>query len=487
MRIAYNDQRRFDTSPIGQVDLNYECRDEIVPILAALQYVFNQPELRSAITAIVAEDINSESRRDVGREGFDDWQIVVLAAVRLGCNLDYDKLQDLGENHRALRGVLGVGAWDDSTSFNWRRIRNTLCRLKAETTQKINQIIVAHGQQLQPGARETVRADSFVIETNIHYPTESSLIWDGIRKIIPLCVALASALGIEGWRQHKHLKKRIKKSVRVIAQISSSKSPKVKAALPGAYHRLLDRAAVVLDRAKELLEAAKQYDLPPHLQTLSEELQLWIELTTQVCDTAYRHTVLGEDVPNSDKLFSLFETHTQLYQRGKASKPLQFGRMLLVYEDAAGFISHYHFMDRDAQDTDVAVAQTQKVQELHDGEIKVASFDRGFHTDANEEALSKIIEHTCLPAKHMKQYAEQLASGTVQFHRSRKHHPGIESAIGALQSGNGLKRCRDRSELGMQRYVGLAILGRNLQVLGRLLISQRHSQTNAAATKRKTA
>jgi hypothetical protein len=178
------------------------------------------------------------SRRDVGREGFDDWQIVFLAAVRLGCNLDYDKLQDLSENHRSLRGILGVGDWDESTSFNWRRIRNTRCMLKLKTIKKVNQLIGAHGQQLVDGARDKVRADSFVVETDIHYPAESSLIWDGVRKIIPLCERLSAELGVSGWRQSKHLTKRIKQRVRVISQISSSRSPKVKAAMPGAYERL---------------------------------------------------------------------------------------------------------------------------------------------------------------------------------------------------------------------------------------------------------
>lgn len=78
MRKAYSIQQRFDCSPVDQVALNYDCRDEIVPILAALQHVFAEPDLRSSITRLVAEDVNSDSRRDVGREGFDDWQIVVL-------------------------------------------------------------------------------------------------------------------------------------------------------------------------------------------------------------------------------------------------------------------------------------------------------------------------------------------------------------------------------------------------------------------------
>ena len=103
-------------------------------------------------------------------------------------------------------------------------------------------------------------------------------------------------------------------------------------------------------------------------------------MTARVCDTAYRRTQLGEKVPNEEKLFSLFEPHTQLYRRGKAGQPNQFGRMVLIYEDGAGFISHYHLMARDASDASVVCDQTRIAQERHRHAIKEASFDRGFYS-----------------------------------------------------------------------------------------------------------
>jgi IS5 family transposase len=261
----------------------------------------------------------------------------------------------------------------------------------------------------------------------------------------------------------------------------------VTAGLPRAYERLLDCAALILDRARILQKLTETNGVSIESFTLAKQLQHWIELTGQVCDTAYRRVILDEDVPNSDKLFSLFETHTQLYRRGKAGTPNQFGRLVLVFEDGAGFISHYHLMDRDALDADVVVDQTREAQKKHKGAITRASFDRGFYTSENEEQLSQIVDETCVAPRHPQQYAERLAKGSVEFHRLRQRHSGIESAIGALQSGNGLKRCRDHSELGFERYLGLAILGRNIHVLGKLLIASRDQQSAAALSKRKAA
>jgi len=491
MRRAYSSQLRLDCQPIEQLKLNLNCRDEIIPILEALKHVFGQSELRDQLVQLVARDINESTRDDVGREGFDYWQIMVLAVVRLGCNLDYDKLQDLCENHRALRCLLCVGDWDETTGFGARRIRDSLCMLKPSTIEKINHAIVRYGQDLHGNAATKVRADSFVIETDIHYPTESSLIWDGMRKLIPLCAKLAPLIGEPGWRQAKHLKKKVKQHAREVSRISASKSPRVKATLNQAYAKLLEFAGNLMERsrmlAKKARSAAGRKGSTVEIAFLSSQLSHWLTLTAKVCNTAYRRTQLGEQVSNEEKLFSLFEPHTQLYRRGKAGQPNQFGRLALIYEDDAGFISHYHLMDREASDQSVVCKQTRIAQERHQGKINEASFDRGFHSEDNERELQEIIEHLCLPPRHRNQYAGLLKTASVQFHKSRQSHPGVESAIGALQSGNGLDRCRDQTEKGFERYLGLAVLGRNMHVLGKLLIMRSSEYAAACHSKRKAA
>jgi len=488
MRKAYSPQRRFDCSPIAEVPLNFECRDEIIPVLAGLQYVYTDPQLRRKVVRLIGEDLNQDTRRDVGRPGMDDWQVVVLAAVRLGCNYDYDKLQDQVENHRSLRGILGIGDWENLDGFTWRRIRDTLCQLKPDTIANINHCIVQAGQSLDDQASQSIRADSFVIETNIHYPTESSLLWDGVRKFVPLCIELAKLGKVDRWRQSKHLMNKVKELNRNISRISASKNAHKKDALESLYHDLLGRVESLISRARDLQNTVKNAGVPSSdVWLLSRRITTWIELTEQVCDTARRRVLLGETVPNRDKLFSLFETHTQLYRRGKAGTPNQFGRLVLVFEDGAGFISHYHLMDRDAQDAEVIVEQTQVAQKKHGGQIITASFDRGFYSPENESELSKIIDHPCLPPRHPAQYAERLAGESVEFRKARKRHSGVESAIGAAQRGNGLKRCRDRTELGFERYFGLAVLGRNIHTLGKILISRANSSCEAARSQRKAA
>lgn len=486
MRQAYSNQLRLDTVPISKVQLNLQCRDRIVPVLRALQHVYSDSELTDKILGLIAADVNEDSRTDTGRKGMDYWHICVLLAVRLGCDYTYDELQDLAENHCRLRAIMGIGSLDE-TQFHHKTLRNTFCLLRPQTIEQINRAIVEAGHQLCPDAIEKVRADSFVMETNIHYPTESSLLLDGLRKTISMCVLLADEHRVTGWRQHAHLLKRAKKLNRQINRIATKKGPNYKSRIKPLYRELLQKTILLTQRARALCQLIGQ-PAPAGTDLFGPNtLQAFIVRTERVADTARRRVINGESVPNCDKLFSVFEPHTQLYKRGKAGQPIQFGRQVLVFEDAVGFIVRGVLMNRDEGDKDVAVRETKSLQETFNNKVQRLSFDRGFHSPENQSNLSELVENVCLPKPGTKQSIIQQSEADEEFLAAQQNHPGVESVIGALQSGNAMKRCRDRSELGFERYMQLAHLGRNLHTLGGLLIAQEKEDAAAGQSRRKAA
>jgi len=316
---------------------------------------------------------------------------------------------------------------------------------------------------------------------------ESTLIRDGIRKVIELAVLQAEAFDLSGWRQHAHLLKKVLKLSRHIERIAARKGPNYEARLKKPYRYLLKISGKILRKARCLCEELEALDGGVVLICQVQEIRTFMERTNHVRRTARRRVLNGEKVPNEDKLFSIFEPHTQLYKRGKASEPKQFGRLFLVFEDTVGFVVHHHLLPRDKADRDVIVEQTKVLQELLNGKMESLSLDRGFHTPENQVQLSRIVKHPCPPKPGAKQAAQQEATATVQFRQARQRHSGVESAIGALQAGNGLKRCRDHTEIGFERYLSLGILGRNLHTLGRLLIAQQAPESLAAQTQRKAA
>jgi transposase, IS5 family len=495
MRLACPEER-LDCLPINEVRLNLECRDEIIPILRALQHVYSDAEVRRELLTLVGKDVNGDTSRKHGRRGMNYWEITVLAAARLGCNLDYDKLQDLAENHRRLRQIMGIGSWqDDEVDFDWRRIEDNVIKLRPETLQKINAVIVKAGHVLEPKAIESVRGDTFVVETNIHYATESSVIGDGLRKIVNLAAALAKEHEVKGWRQAKHLLKRARGLVRAIGRASRAKRQGTGRLQPG-YQKLLALAEDVVERARQLLRRLR-FKADPVAFTLANvknglapsttpeaELLGFIMLTEKVCDNARRRVLQGETLANEEKIHSIFEPHTELIKRGKQPNPIEFGHKVLVIEDAVGFVVDYRVVANGVLDQDVVVPVMKKLQKRFDGKIKSASFDRGFHTPQNQEDLAEIVGTPCIATKGQEKGRQQQKEGTVAFRQARQHHAGVESVIGALQKGNGLKRSRDRSKRGYERYVALGILGRNLQTLGKLLLAKDKADCQAAQSKR---
>jgi transposase, IS5 family len=228
------------------------CRDEIIPILRALQHLYANVALRDELLQLVGEDVNQRTSRHRGRRGLSYWEITVLAAARLGCNLDYDKLQDLAENHRRLRQIMGLAEGQEEVDFDWRRIEDNVLRLRPQTLQKINALVVQAGHALEPKAIAAVRGDTLVVETNIHYPTESTLIGDGLRQILPLAAELAAENGLGGWRQQKHWQRKVRRLVRAIGWASRSQSGGADRLKPG-YQELLAMAEQLLARARCLL------------------------------------------------------------------------------------------------------------------------------------------------------------------------------------------------------------------------------------------
>jgi len=341
-----------------------------------------------------------------------------------------------------------------------------------------------------------VRGDTFVVEANIHYPTESTLIGDGLRKIVPLAAELAKEHGRDGWRQHEHLLKNVHMIVRDIGRVSRAKGQGADRLKPG-YQKLLALAKDLIARTRGLLQALGCSVDPVELAldplnaaapaTPERLLVHYLTLTEKVCDNARRRVLQGETLANAEKIFSIFEPHTELIKRGKQPLPIQFGHNVLVVEDGVGFVVDYRVVGNGVLDQDLVVPVMKELQERMGGKIKSASFDRAFHTPENQKNLAKIVRTPCIACKGSEKGRQQHKEGTVAFRKARQNHPGVESAIGALQSGNGQKRCRDRGKQGHERYVALGILGRNLQTLGKLLLAQDQANCQAAKSKRKRA
>ena len=155
MRIPHRKQQYLGCTPVTQVALNPNCRDRMIPILRGLQHIYSRPQLRRRALDLIARMCLGDADPDHGRPGLTLWQIFVLASVRLGCDFTYDHLQDLAENHDNLRHIMQVMARLGRRVLRLPRIRDNICRVRPETIEAINHLIVAEGHRLDPSAGET--------------------------------------------------------------------------------------------------------------------------------------------------------------------------------------------------------------------------------------------------------------------------------------------------------------------------------------------
>jgi hypothetical protein len=485
MRKCLEPQVSLGATPITEVELDLTCRHELVPILKALQHVYGHPRLRDELLELVRVDLVGERSQRKGAEGMTAWEVLVLAAVRLGCDLDYDALHDQANNHCALRQIRGVSGWEAALRFPRSTVHQNVSRLRPETLWRIAEALVQEGHQVKRRQPRRIRFDGFVVETNIHYPTDSSLLLDGLRVMLRLVSAVSAEAGIPGWRQQRHLLAKGKKLHRKIDKAARSRGKGREGRLRARYGELLEHVEGIASRCEATIQAVEQAGKPTDVlsqvlqKTMLEELRHDLALTARVCDQARRRVQDGETVPVEEKVFSLFEPHTQLVNRGKRPDPIEFGRLLVVAEDELGFVVGYRILAAGELEQDVAVPMVTKLQERWEGSIESVSFDRGFYTAENLEALTGTVKVVALPTKKRKLSQADLArESSEEFQAARKRHPGIESKINALEAGNGLDRCRDRGEHGFQRYLAQAVLGRNLHTLGRLLLEREQRRRN---------
>jgi transposase, IS5 family len=485
-------QQRLDLVPLLMVKLNPRSRDETVKLIRGLQGVYADVDARTAILDLIAKDVLQKARRDVGRPGMDLWSIFVLLCCREALRVDYDRLEDLAKHHALIRAAMGLGEWQLDYSFDWTRIWRNVRKVRAETVAEISRRVVQLGHQIAPSAAESARVDSFVMQTNVHHPSDTHQVADGLRVVLRHATRLAVHIDSSLLRQHVHLEEKGRELALKASRALASRHRDRASRVVKAASELCDFADERCDQALELFgqykAKIKSLDTVTAMQAHAEsELMMFYVTALATCAHVVRERlVYDRDVESVDRLYSIFEPHTELIYRGKARARIEFGHRILVTEDSVGFIIDAQVMPNGQQDREAAVPLVTRLKAQHPNLTRV-SFDRGFHSPTNKTALDLILPESCLPNSGKKALAAQKATASVSWTWQRRHHSGIEAAIGNLQDNRGCRRCPDKGKDGYTRFLQTAVLANNLITYGRLLWAQDDPQALPARTRRKVA
>lgn len=483
MRTVKSPQMQIGQIDIADIDIDITSRDDIPLILLGLQYIYITEPLRKAVFKILEEVIptkktdNTNNKVAVdankGRPGMDQWCILVLGTLRLGLGADYDRIQELANQHRTLRMMLGHGLFTTDKDYRLQTLKDNLQLFTAEIMERINVEVIRAGYQLLDVDIHSLiqgRCDSFVLKTDVHFPTDINLLYDAIRVLIRECVAWSKDYALPEWRQHQYNLRRFKALYRKIQKLrhSTSKDEDKKQAkaeqIKAAHQLYIDQAQTYLNRVARSVELLKHTHKIPEIQW--SELILFTQHADRQIDQIKRRVIDDEKIPHAEKVFSLFQPHTEWISKGKAGVPVELGIRICIMEDTHGFILHHRVMQKETDDK-IAVEMVKATQKKFPG-FNACSFDKGFHSVANQHELKKELKQVVLPKKGKLSVADKEREYDMEFVQAKKKHSAVESAINALQV-HGLNKCPDHGLEGFERYAALAVLSRNIQKVGAIV------------------
>lgn len=487
MRSVEKVQAALGELPIGKIVLDPKSRDDIPKLLVGLQYIYTNPEIRNEVFSILQEVIpfNAKGKMAssaVGRPGMEQWKILVLGVVRLGINADYDRLQELANQHKTLREMLGHADWYDKHTYELQTLKDNLMLFTPELLARISEVVARAGHTLVKKSPEDAlkgRCDSFVVETDVHFPTDINLLFDAIRKTVETCAGICDKFEWSAWRQYRYNLRQFKKSYRKIQKLkhSTSKDEIVretkKLEIRDAHEAYIIEAADYIKRSDQ---TRTEVVARPNISiTDLAELKILDGYTAHAkrqIDQIRRRVLEGEKIPHDEKVFSIFEPHTEWISKGKAGVPVELGLRVCILEDQHKFILHHMVMEKQTDDQ-VAIGMVDKSQASFPA-LKVVSFDKGFHSPENRTSLEERLDLVAMPRKGKLSAANRAREAEPEFVKMRHKHSAVESAINGLEHF-GLDICRDHGTEGFKRYVALAVLARNIHRLG-VVVRERNAR-----------
>lgn len=350
--------------------------------------------------------------------------------------------------------------------------------LGPEIIEQIHARVVAIAREKRIVRGRRLRVDTTVVETDIHYPTDSSLLGDGVRVLTRTMQRIAKIAGRAGTKLRDRTRA-VGYQVRQIARASRSRVVQQgQQRLLASYRKLLYHTARVVGQAKRFAEEvatgrkrARSLLEQLRLEAHQAYLQQMIPRVRQVMHQARERVFKGNThVPG--KIVSLFEPHTEVIRKGKASKPTEFGKMVKIQEAEAQIVTHYEVYAERPWDSDLLLPALDVHRQLLGRVPYLVTADAAFFTHRNElNAQARGVKRVAIPNRSPKRSVQRMLLEKKRwFRNAQRWRTGCEGRISLLKRRHGLNRCRYKGLPGIQRWVGLGVIADNLINIGHALV-----------------
>jgi transposase, IS5 family len=478
MRKRFEVQLALGKTPIERVVIPLRSRDELPPVLAGLQWIFVTPQVNGQIFQLLEKKVVGV-KKATGRPGLDLWHILVLGIVRLALDCDYDRLEYLANYDGLLRQILGLSPvlGEQEKPFHYKTLSENVCQVDEELLQQINAVVVQAGRAVfkkkenAPAEPIRAKADTYVLETNVHFPTDVNLLWDAQRKCADLLVPMAEAAQLAGWRKCQDWRRRLKGQMIGLTRLSSGGGPNKEQRKRQAAEQYVRDSYRFEEKVFATIRALPAPQDPVGWVRRGQ-LDYFHSALIKQLDLVERRWLQGETIPHEEKVFSLFEPHTQWIKKGKLFPPVELGRKLLLATDQHELILDYKVMGQLSDGNEVVGLADRLLGRYGSIGLASLSFDRGFSREEDRQLLELYIAEVIMPKRGKRNSQEQEREHQRSFVALRRKHCAIESDINALEH-HGLNRCPDKGWHGFKRYVGFGVLAYNLHKIGRRLLERR--------------
>lgn len=393
------------------------------------------------------------------RSGFTSEQLLRSLVVLFVEQLSYRDTIIRIDTSEFLRHFVRLGpgsTMDDSL------LSKAFCFLSAETVSAMNGVLNRYAVSEGKISGEKHRLDTTVYEANIHYPTDSSLLWDSFRtraRLIRCVQQERPDLGLH----HRFHEKKVKKLFTFIGRHAASTSKATQRRVKQHYRVLIERVRWIHQVGQEALVRLGRagYEAP--------ELAHYLPLVYQIVTQADQRVLQGRKLAADEKLYSLFEAHTELIKRGKAGKAVEFGHKVLLAQTGEKFIHHYQVLPERQEDKDLLAPALEAHQALFGGYPALVAADKGFYENRDQlRALEGKIRTVSIAKKGRRTPKEQERERSQAFVEGQRFRAGVEGSISVLKRAFHLGRCLFKGFKNYAASVGLAVLCHNLVLLTRL-------------------
>jgi IS5 family transposase len=353
----------------------------------------------------------------------------------------------------------------------------TLCKLKnaipPETWAQVNRQLAELAARQQQIEGRRLRIDTTAVETNIHYPTDSSLLWD-LYRVLARAIAQARTIAPGAVGSGRLQTRRVKRLQQQIGRAAGAKGGRRGRTLKRLYQRLIRRVERVSSWARSVrdeLERENHRGSAFNLavaEGLIREIDGWLALAPRVIDQARRRVLQGESVPNDEKLFSIFEAHTELLKRGKAGKEVEFGHMIQIQQVASKFITDYEVFRWRPAEPGLVDAALESHKDLFGSYPEALTGDKGYYGGMPAlDALGDKVDLVAIAKKGRRTLAETEREHDPLFRHAQRFRAGVEGTISFLKRVLRLARCFNKGWKHFVATVGQTVFAHNLLVLTR--------------------